>query len=152
MSLKQKILEDFKVAFKNKEAEKKVALSMLKSAIANREIELGKKEDGLDDSEVVEVVSKLVKQRKDSAEQYKNGGREDLAQKEEAEIEVLAVYLPKQLDDEEVKKIVEQTAAEIGVSGPGDMGKLMGAAMGKLKGKTDGNLVKKFVQEFLNSK
>lgn len=150
MNLKQKILEDFKAAFKEKNAEKKTVLSMLKSEISNQEIELGKKQEGLDDEEVIQVISKLIKQRKDSAEQYKSGGRDDLAQKEEFEVQVLLPYLPAQLSDEEIENQVKEIAQQIGAENKSDMGKLMGASMAKLKGKADGSRVKVVVEKILS--
>lgn len=150
MNLKQKILDDFKIAFKEKNAEKKTVLSMLKSEISNQEIELGKKQEGLDDEEVIQVISKLIKQRKDSAEQYKSGGRDDLAQKEEFEVQVLLPYLPAQLSDEEIENQVKEIAQQIGAENKSDMGKLMGASMAKLKGKADGSRVKVVVEKILS--
>lgn len=147
MNLKQKILDDFKKAFMEKNIERKNALAMLKSEISNREIELGKKEEGLSDEEVTEVVSRLVKQRKDSAEQFRSGQRGDLAQKEEAEAEILITYLPEQLSEEEIEETVNRVAEEISVKGKGDFGRLMGASMAKLKGKADGAKVKKAAEK-----
>lgn len=147
--LKDQIKEDLKSAMKAGETEKRDVLRMLDSSIKNTEIEKGKKEEGLSDVEVVEVVGRLVKQRKDSVEQYRNGGREDLAEKEESEVEILSVYMPEQLGEEELKKIVEDVIAETGAQSKADMGRVMGAVMGKVKGQADGTLVKKIVEESL---
>ena len=150
MSLKQKISEDFKEAFKNKELEKKGVLSLVNSEIKNKEIELGKREKGLSDEEVVAVVQKAVKQRKDSVEQFKQGGRTDLAEAEQKEIEILQNYLPKQMSDEDIEKQIIKVIEDAGAEGPADTGKVMGLAMGALKGKADGNKVKQIVEILLN--
>ncbi len=150
MTLKEKIQADFKEAFKNKETERKSVLSMLNSEIKNKEIELGKQEKGLSDEEVISVIQKAVKQRKDSAQQYKQGGREELVEKEEAEIKVLETYLPKQLGDDEIETVVKEVIEQIGATSKADMGKVMGAAMGVLKGKADGNKVKEIVEKLLD--
>jgi len=150
MSLKQKISEDFKEAFKNKELEKKGVLSMVNSEIKNKEIELGKREKGLSDEEVVTVVQKAVKQRKDSVDQFKQGGRTDLAEAEQEEIEILQNYLPEQMSDEEIEEQISKIIEDAGAEGPADIGKVMGLAMGFLKGKADGNKVKQIVEKLLN--
>ncbi len=149
MSLKQKITEDIKAAMKEGNALKKDALRMLDSMIKNTEIEKLKKEDGLSDAEVIEVVARAIKQRRDSAAQYEAGGRADLAEKEKNEIEVLSVYMPAQLSKDEVRSAVKEVIASLGATSKSEMGKVMGAAMAKLKGQTDGNLVKKIVEEEL---
>ena len=149
MSLKQKITEDIKAAMKEGNALKKDALRMLDSMIKNTEIEKLKKEDGLSDAEVIEVVARAIKQRRDSAAQYEAGGRADLAEKEKNEIEVLSVYMPAQLGEDEVRKVVKEVITTLGATSKAEMGKVMGAAMAKLKGQTDGNLVKKIVEEEL---
>lgn len=150
MNLKQKIIEDFKVAFKKRDVARKNTLSMLKSEISNREIELGIKEEGLGDEEVVAAASKLVKQRKDAANQFRSGGREDLALKEESEAQILMSYLPKQISEQEIEEEVRKIAGQIGSAGKKDMGKLMGASMAKLKGKADGLKVKEIVEKILS--
>ena len=152
MSLKQKISDDFTKAFKNKETAKKDVLSLVNSEIKNKEIELGKREEGLSDQEVICVIQKGVKQRKDSVEQYKEGGREELAQSEQQEIEILEKYLPKQLSDEEVKQKIKQIVDETGAEGMSDMGMVMGRAMADLKCQADGSKVKEIVQALLKEK
>lgn len=149
MSLKQKIFEDLKEAMKAGDAIKRDALRMLDSMIKNAEIEKKKKEEGLSDAEVQEVIARAVKQRRDSVEQYKSGGREDLAEKESKEIEILLGYLPAQLGEDKVREIVKEIIAEIGAVSKAEIGKVMGAAMGRLKGQADGNVVKKIVEEEL---
>lgn len=149
MSLKSKIIEDLKAAMKSGETAKRDTLRMLDSMVKNTEIEKKKRETGLDDNEVQEVVMKAIKQRKDAIAQYESGGRMELAEKERAEMEILSAYMPEQMSEDDIRKIVTQTAAEIGATAKSDMGKLMGAAMGKLKGKADGQVVKKAVEEIL---
>ena len=149
MSLKLKIVEDLKQAMKAGEVEKRDTLRMLDSMIKNTEIEKKKKEAGLSDEEVQGVISKAVKQRKDSMVQYISGGRAELAEKEKKEIEILSVYMPEQMSEEAVRGIVKATLAEIGTTSKEEMGKAMGPIMGKLKGQADGNLVRKIVEEEL---
>ncbi|NTU67032.1 MAG: GatB/YqeY domain-containing protein [Candidatus Moranbacteria bacterium] len=146
MMLKQQILEDLKSAMREGNAEKRDTLRMLDSMVKNTEIDKKKREEGLSDEEVQEVVMKAIKQRKDAIAQYVEGGREELADKEKKEIEFLSAYMPSQLSEDEVRKIVQETIAEAGDS---DMGKMMGAAMAKLKGKADGAVVRKIVEEEL---
>ena len=128
----------------------KIALNtvkMVNAEIKKQEID---KQKELSDEEVISVIEKQIKNRKDSAEQYKNAGREDLAEQEEEEIKVLIKYLPEQLSNEEIEKIVDDVIKEIGAESKSDFGKVMGKIMPKVKGKADGNLVKKIVQEKLD--
>ena len=136
---------------KSGDAEKRDTLRMIGSMIKNAEIEKGKKESGLNDEEVVEVLARAVKQRKDSAEQYKAGNRPDLAEKEEKEIEIISTYLPEQMSEEEIAQAVKEVIGGLNLEGKADIGKVMGPVMGKLKGKADGNLVREIVQKELNS-
>lgn len=149
MSLKQQIVEDMKQAMKAGETAKRDTLRMLDSMIKNTEIEKLKKEEGLTDEEVQGVIAKAIKQRKDSVEQYNAGGRADLAEKENREIEILSAYMPEQMSEEKVREIVKATLVEIGATSKAEMGKAMGPIMGKLKGQADGNLVRKIVEEEL---
>lgn len=147
--LKQKIQEDLKNAMKAGDAQKRDTLRMLDSMIKNTEIEKMKRETGLTDEEVQEVIARGIKQRKDSVAQFEAGGRPELAEKENAEIEILLEYMPEQMSEEDVRSVVKEVIAQTGASTKADTGKVMGAAMGKLKGKADGNLVKKIVEEEL---
>jgi len=161
MSLKGKIDQDFKDAFKGKNESQLSTLRLLLAAIKNKEVEkrtrLSKSEpiekleelSQLGDQEIIEVISSEIKRRKDASEQYKKGARPELAEKEEKEMKILAVYMPEQLGEEELVKIVRETIKETGVVSQKDMGKLMGALMGKVKGKADGNMVIKIVKEEL---
>lgn len=149
MSLKQTIFEDMKAAMKAGETEKRDALRMLDSMIKNTEIELKKREEGLSDGEVLEVIGKAVKQRKDAMAQFSEGGRPELAEKEAKEVEILMAYLPAQMSEDKVREAVLEIIAQTGATSKADIGRVMGAAMGKLKGQTDGNVVKKIAEEQL---
>lgn len=150
MSLKKQILEDLKNAMKSGDTLKRDSLRMLDAMIKNTEIEKMKKEEGLTDAETVEVLSRAVKQRRDSAEQYEKGGRQDLADKEKKEIEIISAYLPEQLGEDKIREIIKEVIAQTGATAKADIGKVMGQAMGKLKGRADGNAVKKIAEELLN--
>lgn len=148
--LKQKIISDMKEAMKAGDTLKRDTLRMLDSMIKNAEIEKLKKEEGLADMEVVEVLSRAVKQRRDSAEQYEKGGRADLAGKEKKEIEIISAYLPEQLGEDKIREIVKNIISETGAASKADIGKVMGQAMGKLKGRADGTAVKSIVESELS--
>lgn len=150
ISLKQKIFSDLKDAMKAGDAVKRDTLRMLDAMIKNTEIEKLKKEEGLSDAEVVEVLSRAVKQRRDSVEQFEKGGRADLADKEKKEIEIISAYLPEQLGEDKIREIIKEVIAQTGAAGKADIGKVMGQAMGRLKGQADGNAVKKVAEELLN--
>lgn len=147
--LKQKIIDDLKNAMKAGDTATRDTLRMLDSMIKNVEIEKKKREEGLTDEETQEVIARAIKQRKDSASQYASGGREDLAQKENGEIEILSRYMPEQMSEEEVRAEVKKIIAEVGAISKSEIGKVMGKAMNHFKGKADGNLVKKIAQEEL---
>ncbi|PIP26225.1 MAG: aspartyl-tRNA amidotransferase [Candidatus Moranbacteria bacterium CG06_land_8_20_14_3_00_40_12] len=149
MSLKQKITADLLTAMKAGDNLKRDVLRMLEAMIKNTEIEKLKKEEGLIDSEVQEVIGRAVKQRKDAAAQYAAGNRPELAEKENQEIEILLTYLPRQFDETEVREVVEETIVQAGATSASEIGKVMGLAMKKLKGLADGNLVKKIAEEKL---
>lgn len=145
-----KIQSDLKEAMKAKEAERLSVLRMLKSEVQYELTKTGVKE--LPDSEVEAVVKRAVKKRKDSAEQYRKGGREDLALAEESELEILKQYLPEEVSIETVKQIVDEAIESVKPAGPADMGKVMGFIMGRLKGQNvDGSVVKELVQTRLKS-
>lgn len=149
MSLKQTILVDLKQAMKEGDTVKRDTLRMLDSMIKNVEIEKKKRETGLSDEEVQEVIARGIKQRKDAIFQYESAGRMDLAEKEKKEAEILSSYMPEQLSEDEVRKIVKETISQVGISSKAEIGKVMGPLMGKLKGKADGAMVKRIVEEEL---
>ncbi|MDD3498268.1 MAG: GatB/YqeY domain-containing protein [Candidatus Moranbacteria bacterium] len=149
--LRQQILSDLKDAMKSGDTEKRDVLRMLDSMVKNAEIEKGKRESGLNDEEIVEVLRRAIKQRKESAYQYQKGGREDLSEKEKAEAEILSKYLPEQMGGEELRAVIAGAIEESGAKDKSGMGKVMGIVMGKVKGKADGNEVRKMVEEIFNS-
>lgn len=135
MTLKERITEDMKNAMRAKDAERLGTIRMLLAAIKQKEVD--EKADTSDDALVVSIVDKAIKQRKDAAEQYTAGGRPELADKEKAEILVLEAYLPQRLNADEIAAAIQAIVAELGASGPGDMGKVMGAAKQRLAGQAD---------------
>ncbi len=134
MSLKERITEDMKAAMRAREAQRLGAIRMLTAAIKQKEVD---ERVELDDAAVIGIVDKLIKQRKDSIEAFAKAGRQDLADSEAAEIVVLQAYLPARLSQDEVAAQVKAIVAEVGAKGPGDMGKVMGAAKARLAGKAD---------------
>ena len=134
MTLKERITEDMKAAMRAKDSERLGAIRMLTAAIKQKEVD---ERVELDDTGVVAIVDKLLKQRKDSIDAFQKAGRQDLADKEQAEVAVLQAYLPARLSAEEVAAEVKVIVAEVGATGPGDMGKVMGAAKQRLAGKAD---------------
>ncbi|MFI8685460.1 GatB/YqeY domain-containing protein [Rossellomorea sp. NPDC077527] len=148
MSLLNRLNDDMKQAMKNKEKEKLSVIRMLKASLQNEAIKHGKQE--LSEDEELTVLSREVKQRKDSLQEFQNAGRDDLVEKIQTELTYVEIYMPKQLSEEEVSAIVQQTVAEVGATSKADMGKVMGAIMPKLKGKADGALVNKLVLQHLS--
>lgn len=146
MALMEKIMQDMKEAMKSKEKERLSTIRMLISEIKKRQIDSGKE---FDDNDILGVIKSMVKSREDSVKAYREGGREDLAEKEEREVEVLKAYLPKQLSEEEVEKIVEEAIKESGAQTVRDMGKVMKIVMGKYGSQVDGKIVNKIVKEKL---
>ncbi len=143
--LRTKIVSDLKDAMLAKDEVRVSTLRMLKAAIMKFEVSGEKKE--ATDEDVLALVKKELKARKDAAEQFRDGDREELAAKEDAEAAILEEYMPEQMSEEEVRKVVEAVVAEVG----GDnFGQVMGACMGKLKGQADGGMVNKIVKEVLN--
>ena len=134
MSLKAQITEDMKTAMRAKDSERLGAIRMLTAAMKQKEVD---ERVELDDAMVVAIVDKLIKQRKDSIEAFTKADRMDLADKEKAEMAVLQVYLPQRMSAEEVGAAVAAIVASLGATGPGDMGKVMGAVKTQLAGKAD---------------
>lgn len=146
MSLKEKLANDMKEAMKAREAGK-ARLSVIRLVRgAVRQIEIDQKVE-LDDEGILAVISKEVKQRRDSIEEFKKGGREDLVAQNEADVAILMEYLPAQLSEAEVRALVDEAVAAVGAQGPKDMGKVMKELMPKVKGKADGKLVNQLVKE-----
>ncbi len=134
MTLKEQITEDMKTAMRAKDSERLGTIRLLLAALKQKEVD---ERIELDDTMVVAIVDKLVKQRKDSVTAFTQGGRIDLADKEATEIKVLEVYLPQRMTGDEVTAAVKAIVAELGAKGPGDMGKVMGAVKTQLAGKAD---------------
>jgi uncharacterized protein len=146
LSLTNQLDQEMKMALKNKDKQKLSTIRMLKSAIKKEEID---KKRPLNDDEIISVIMREVKQRKDSLAEYKAAGRDDLAEKEQAEIDILSAYLPEQMSEEELKALVQQVIDEVGAGSKADMGKVMSAIMPKVKGRAEGRLVNRMVQEAL---
>jgi uncharacterized protein YqeY len=146
MSLKQRISDDMKAAMRAKEADRLLAIRNLMAAMKQREVD---ERIELTDADVVAIVDKLVKQRKDSIDAFSKAGRTDLLEKEQAELGVLQGYLPERLDAAAIQAEVNAIVAELGAAGPGDMGKVMGAVKAKLAGKADMGLVSAAVKAAL---
>ena len=147
MGLKQQIISDLTASMKAQNTARTSTLRMIKAGMVNREIEKGGE---LDDDEMVKLLRSMVKQRKESVEQYEKGGRQDLVDKEKAEIDVISAYLPQAASQEEIEQAVVAAIAETGATSMKDMGKVMKAAQGRLAGKNaDGRTVSETVKSKL---
>ena len=151
MKIQEKIQTDLKKAIKTNNIIERDTLRFLNSLIKNTEIEKRKQSGKLSDDEVIKVISQSVKQRKESAKQYKKGGRNDLAEKEERELNIISNYLPQQLSAEEIEKTVKRIIGQTKAQSESDMGKVMGAVMKQIAGRADGNLVREIVVKFLKA-
>ena len=146
MDLKQKILDDMKAAMKTQQADRLSAIRMLQAAVKNREIEL--RPNAINDQEIMGVVRKLAKQRKDAIEQYENASRQDLADKEKQELAIIEEYLPKQMDAAQVTQVVAEVIAAMGANSM----KQMGAVIKEVQARTAGAADNKLVSELVKSK
>ena len=146
MSLKAQITEDMKTAMRAKDSARLSTIRLLQAAMKQKEVD---ERIELDDAAVIAIVDKLIKQRKDSIAAYEAANRTDLADVEKAEMEVLKVYLPERMSEAEITAAVEAIVAELGASGPGDMGKVMGKVKAQLAGKADMGLVSAAVKAAL---
>jgi uncharacterized protein YqeY len=158
MALKDKLSGDLKDAMRAGEAVRRDVLRGLLTAISNTEIarvnikdEAAGRED-LTDEQTIDVIQKQAKQRRESIEEFKKAGRQDLVDRETAELEILSSYLPQQLSRDEIVEQVRQVIAETGASGPGDKNKVMPAAIARMKGKADGRAINEVVAELLGGK
>lgn len=147
MNLKDKILDDLKNAMKNKEAEKLSAIRMLQSAIKNREIEL--RPNGITEQDILAVVKKMAKQRKDSISEFEKAARQDLVDKEKFELSVLETYLPQQMSSEEVAQIVDAVIKEQNATSPKQMGPVVKEVMNRANGMADGKMISDLVRSRL---
>jgi hypothetical protein len=146
MTLQTRIESAMRDAMRARDQRRTSTLRMAMAAAKNRQIELGR---ALTDEDMVEVLSRQVKQRRESIEQFRAGGREEMARSEEAEAEILGEFLPEQLSEAELAALVDEAVGSTGASGPGDMGKVMGAVMPRTKGRADGKLVSELVRRRL---
>ena len=147
MSLKDRLLNDFKGSMKAKDEIRKNTVNLARAAIKQYEVDHRVE---LDDQDIIAILTKQVKMRKDALSDFEKAGRTDLLDAYNREIEILMEYLPKQLSTEDITEIVKATAAELGIEGgKQNMGKLMGAVMPKVKGVADGNAVRKIIEGFL---
>jgi len=147
MNLKDRLTEEMKTAAKAKDKLKLSTIRMVRSEIKNREIAL---QQELNDDQILKLLGTMVKQRKDSSSQFKKGGREDLAAKEELELEILGAYLPEQMSTAEIEETVKMVIAETGAASKKDMGKVMQAVMSRVAGRADGKEVNRMVSSLLS--
>lgn len=152
MTLREKIPEDLKNALRKKNELELSVLRMLQAAIRNREIEMKKGKEFLTDEEVIEVISGEVKRRKEAASEYTKANRKELADKEKAEVDILMRYMPKQMDEEEIRLETRNVIDEVNALSVKDMGKVMKSIMPRLKGRAEGSLVSRIVREELEKK
>ena len=145
--LEEKILNDYKEAMKARDSLRSSVLSFLRADMMNTAV--SKKKNSLDDTEVVSVIKKQIKQRQDSIEQFTKGGRLEMADKEKKELEILKVYLPAELPADEIKKVIEEVVTSTGALGIKDMGKVMKEVNAQIAGKAEGKLVSELVKERL---
>ncbi|MEK9147357.1 MAG: GatB/YqeY domain-containing protein [Patescibacteria group bacterium] len=150
MTIKDQIFEDLKQAMKMREVDKVTVLRTINSAIKNKEIELNKRENGLNDEETISVIAKEAKKRKEAIFEYQKCNREELSQKEEKELKILQKYIPKEMTEQEIINEVDKTIKELNPNGIKDFGRVMQAVMAKLKNRADGALVNKIIKEKLN--
>jgi uncharacterized protein len=146
MSLNDRLNEDMKQAMRSQDKFRLSVIRMVRSSIKNIEIDQRK---SLDDQEILDVLNREIKLRRDSLHEFEKAGRQDLVDQLKQELDILAVYMPKQLSEDEVKVIVQQTIQEVGASSKADIGKVMGALLPKVKGLADGKFVNQIVQQLL---
>ena len=146
MSLAEQLLKDVNTAMKARDELKVSTLRLACSAVRNTEIDKGRT---LTDEEIVETLMRESKKRREAVEEYRKAGRQELADKEQAEFAILSVYLPEQLDETEIERIAREVAAELGAVGMKDKGRVMGAVMPRLRGRADGKLVNQVVDRIL---
>ncbi len=147
MSLLERLNSDMKEAMRNKEKDRLSVIRMVKASLQNEAIKLGKE---LSEDEELTVLSREVKQRKDSLQEFEKAGRTDLADKIKTELTYIHEYMPKQLSEDELKELISQVIQELGATSKADMGKVMGKLMPLVKGKADGSVVNRIVLEMLS--
>lgn len=147
MSLKDRITDDIKTAMKSKDKVRLETVRSIKKLLLEKEVSVRPQgQEALTEAQELEVLAQLAKQRRESIEQYRQAGREDLVAQESQELAIVEEYLPRQLSDEEVAATIDEIIAQVGASSPKDMGKVMGPAMQQLKGQADGKKVQQLVK------
>ncbi|NBC18218.1 MAG: GatB/YqeY domain-containing protein [Bacteroidetes bacterium] len=149
MTLTDQLQADLKDAMRAKDRVRLRTIRSLRTALTEKEIELRSSSEAMSDEDALRVVQKQAKQRRDAIEQYAEAGREDLVRKEEEELEIIETYLPEQLGDDAIRKVLHEIIAATGAASPRDMGKVMGAAMKRLRGRADGRRINELAQELL---
>ena len=148
MNLKERLMADLREAMRSRDVPRRGTIRLVRSAIKNAEIEWQR---DATDEQILEIIAREAKRRIEAIEAFRQGGREDLVAMEQAELAILEQYLPEQLSQEEIKRVVQQVITELGASGMGQMGPVMRQAMAQLKGKADGRLVNQVAREILSS-
>lgn len=143
MSLKNKLMEDMKTSMKNKDTLRKNTITMIRASIKQKEVD---ERIELDDKDIIDIISKQLKEKKNVIEEFEKGGRQDLVEQTEKEIEILLEYLPEQLTEEEIEEIVKEVIEEVDAKSVKDMGIIMKNVMPKIKGRADGGVVNKIVR------
>lgn len=147
MTLKEKLMEDLKSAMRNKEKRRKDTITMLRAAVKQREVD---ERIELADGDILAIVGKQVKQKRESIKDFQKASRIDLVEQAEEEIEILMAYLPEQLTEDEIDEIVREAIVQTGAASMRDMGRIMGVVMPKVKGKADGSLISQSAKKLLN--
>ncbi len=148
MSLKEQLMDDLKVAMRDKEKLRKSVITMLRSAI--KQVEVDERRD-LDDSEIIDIIAKQIKQKTNAIEEFRNGNRLDLVEEAQEEIQILKTYLPEQLSEEEIVTLVNETILKTGATSMKDMGKVMGIVSSATKGRADGKTISEAVKRALSN-
>jgi hypothetical protein len=147
MSFKERLMDDLKASMKNKDKVRKNVVTMIRSAIKQKEVDERRE---LGDEEIIEIIAKQVKQKKEVIEEFKKAQREDLVELTQKEIDILLEYLPRQLTEEEIEEIVREAINEVGANTKKDIGKVMSYVMPRVKGRADGAIVNKIVMQHLD--
>jgi len=147
MSLKKRLMEDLKTSMKNKDKIKKNAITLIRSSIKQQEVDTRKE---LNEEDIIEIMSKQIKQKKNSIEDFRKGNREDLIELTKEEISILENYMPEQLSDDELEDIIKKAIEETNAESKRDIRKVMSQVMPLVKGRADGNQVNKIVMRYLN--
>lgn len=147
MSLKERLMSDLKDAMREGDQIRKDAIRMVRAAVKNKEIEL---QQEISDEKVIEIISQEVKRRKEAIEMFEKGGRDDLVEREKAQLEILLAYMPEQMSREEIKEVVQEIVEDMNATSIRQLGPVMGRAMEELKGRAEGNVVNEVAREILS--